>query len=211
MARYREAVCKLCRRETEKLFLKGDRCYTNKCAIERRTSLPGQNAKTRVKKLSTYGIRLREKQKLRKYYGLLEKQFKNIFKKAIKQKGNTGETFLGLLERRLDNIVFRFGITKSRAHARQLILHSHILVNGKKVNIPSYQLKINDIVEIREKSKNINDIKEIKDGKVEINIPSWLEFDTENLKGSIKKYPSKEELNLPVPIKEKLVVEYYSR
>lgn len=210
MARYRESVCKLCRRETEKLFLKGDRCYTNKCPIEKGASLPGQNAKKiRMRKLSTYGIRLREKQKLIRYYGLLEKQFKNLFKKAERQKGITGENLLELLERRLDNIVYRFGITKSRAHARQLILHSHILVNGKKVNIPSYQVNINDVIEIREKSKNINDIKEIKDGKVEINIPNWLEFDSEKLKGRIKKFPSKEELNLPV--KEKLVVEYYSR
>lgn len=210
MARYRGSVCKLCRRETEKLFLKGDRCYTNKCPIEKGASLPGQNAKKiRMRKLSTYGIRLREKQKLIRYYGLLEKQFKNLFKKAERQKGITGENLLELLERRLDNIVYRFGITKSRAHARQLILHSHILVNGKKVNIPSYQVNINDVIEIREKSKNINDIKEIKDGKVEINIPNWLEFDSEKLKGRIKKFPSKEELNLPV--KEKLVVEYYSR
>ena len=210
MARYRESVCKLCRRETEKLFLKGDRCYTNKCPIEKGASLPGQNAKKiRMRKLSTYGIRLREKQKLIRYYGLLEKQFKNLFKKAERQKGITGENLLKLLERRLDNIVYRFGITKSRAHARQLILHSHILINGKKVNIPSYQVNINDVIEIREKSKNINDIKEIKDGKVEINIPYWLEFDSEKLKGRIKKFPSKEELNLPV--KEKLVVEYYSR
>jgi small subunit ribosomal protein S4 len=210
MARYRESVCKLCRRETEKLFLKGDRCYTNKCPIEKGVSLPGQNAKKiRMRKLSTYGIRLREKQKLIRYYGLLEKQFKNLFKKAERQKGITGENLLKLLERRLDNIVYRFGITKSRAHARQLILHSHILVNGKKVNIPSYQVNINDVIEIREKSKNINDIKEIKDGKVELNIPNWLEFDSEKLKGRIKKFPSKEELNLPV--KEKLVVEYYSR
>lgn len=210
MARYRGSVCKLCRRETEKLFLKGDRCYTNKCPIEKGASLPGQNVKKiRMRKLSTYGIRLREKQKLIRYYGLLEKQFKNLFKKAERQKGITGENLLELLERRLDNIVYRFGITKSRAHARQLILHSHILVNGKKVNIPSYQVNINDVIEIREKSKNINDIKEIKDGKVEINIPNWLEFDSEKLKGRIKKFPSKEELNLPV--KEKLVVEYYSR
>lgn len=210
MARYRGSVCKLCRRETEKLFLKGDRCYTNKCPIEKGASLPGQNAKKiRMRKLSTYGIRLREKQKLIRYYGLLEKQFKNLFKKAERQKGITGENLLKLLERRLDNIVYRFGITKSRAHARQLILHSHILVNGKKVNIPSYQVNINDVIEIKEKSKNINDIKEIKDGKVEINIPHWLEFDSEKLKGRIKKFPSKEELNLPV--KEKLVVEYYSR
>jgi len=210
MARYTGAVCKLCRRETVKLFLKGDRCYSDKCPIEKGASLPGKNVKkTRIRKLSTYGVRLREKQKLRKYYGLLEKQFKNLFKKAEKKKGVTGENFLELLERRLDNIVYRFGITKSRAHARQLVLHSHILVNGKKVNIPSYQVDINDVVEIKEKSGNIENIKEIKEGKIEVSIPSWLEFDFENLKGKIIKFPSKEELNLP--IEEKLVVEYYSR
>ncbi len=210
MARYRGAICKLCRREGVKLFLKGDRCYSNKCSIEKGTSLPGKNAKTsRIKKLSTYGIRLREKQKLRKYYGLLEKQFKNYFKKAERKKGITGENLLELLERRLDNIVYRFNLTKSRAQARQLVLHSHILVNGKKVNIPSYQVNINDVIEVKEKSKNIADIKEIKDGKVEINISSWLEFDTKTLKGKIIKFPSKEDLNLPV--EEKLVVEYYSR
>jgi small subunit ribosomal protein S4 len=198
MARYTGAVCKLCRRETVKLFLKGDRCYSDKCPIEKGASLPGKN-----------GVRLREKQKLRKYYGLLEKQFKNLFKKAEKKKGVTGENFLELLERRLDNIVYRFGITKSRAHARQLVLHSHILVNGKKVNIPSYQVDINDVIEIKEKSGNIENIKEIKEGKIEVSIPSWLEFDFEKLKGKIIKFPSKEELNLPV--EEKLVVEYYSR
>ena len=210
MARYRGAICKLCRREGVKLFLKGDRCYSNKCSIERGASLPGKNAKTeRVKKLSTYGIRLREKQKLRKYYGLLERQFKNYFQKAERKKGITGENLLELLERRLDNIVYRFSLTKSRAQARQLVLHSHIFVNGKKVNIPSYQVNINDVIEVREKSKDIADIKEIKEEKTEINIPSWLEFDVKTLKGKIVKFPSKEELNLPV--EEKLVVEYYSR
>ena len=210
MARYTGAVCKLCRREGTKLFLKGDRCYSNKCSIERKDSLPGKNAKTtRIKKLSTYGIRLREKQKLRKYYGLLEKQFKNYFQKAERKKGVTGENLLELLERRLDNVVFRLGITKSKAQARQLILHSHILVNGKKVNIPSYQVNVNDVIEIKEKSKNIGELKEIKEGKIEISIPSWLEFDAEKLKGKILRFPSKEELNLPV--EEKLVVEYYSR
>jgi len=210
MARYRGAVCKLCRRETVKLFLKGDRCYSDKCPIEKGASLPGKNVKKiRMRKLSTYGIRLREKQKLRKYYGLLEKQFKNLFEKAEKKKGITGENFLELLERRLDNIVYRFCITKSRAQARQLVLHSHVLVNGKKVNIPSYQIDINDVVEIKGKSGNIENIKEIKEGKTEVSIPSWLEFDAENLKGKIIKFPSKEELNLPV--EEKLVVEYYSR
>jgi len=210
MARYTGAVCKLCRRETVKLFLKGDRCYSSKCQIEKGASLPGKNAKdTRMRKSSTYGVRLREKQKLRRYYGLLEKQFKNLFKKAEKKKGVTGENLLELLERRLDNIIYRFGITKSRSQARQLILHSHILVNGKKVNIPSYLIDTKDVIEIKEKSGNIENIKEIKEGKIEVSIPSWLEFDAEKLKGKILRFPSKEELNLPV--EEKLVVEYYSR
>ncbi len=210
MARYTRAVCKLCRREEAKLFLKGDRCYTNKCALERGASLPGKGGKTtRVRKLSTYGIRLREKQKMKKYYGLLEGQFKNYFQKAERKKGITGENLLELLERRLDNVVYRSGITKSRGHSRQLILHSHILVNGRPVNIPSYQLKVNDVIEIKEKSKNIMEFKEIKEGKIELNVPSWLEFDPENLRAKVLRFPSKEELNLPVD--EKLVVEYYSR
>jgi len=210
MARYRGSICKLCRRDGVKLFLKGDRCYSAKCSIERGASIPGKNAKAaRIKKLSTYGIRLREKQKLRRYYGLLERQFKNYFQNAERKKGITGENLLELLERRLDNIVYRFGLAKSRAQARQLILHSHILVNNKKVNIPSYQVNVNDIIEVRENSKNIMDLKEIQEEKVEISIPDWLEFNAKSLKGKIIKFPSKEDLNLPV--EEKLVVEYYSR
>jgi len=210
MARYTGPACKLCRREGVKLFLKGERCYTDKCPIEKGTSLPGKNAKKfRARKLSTYGVRLREKQKLRKFYGLLEKQFKNYFKKAEKRVGVTGENLLELLERRLDNIVYRFGLAKSRAQARQLVLHSHILVNGKKVNIPSYQVDIDDTIEIKEKSMNIEELKEIKEGKLDVNVASWLEFTPEQLKGKIIKFPSKEELNLPV--EENLVIEYYSR
>ena len=210
MARYTGPACKLCRREGVKLFLKGERCYTGKCPIEKGTSLPGKNAKSfRARKLSTYGVRLREKQKLRKYYGLLEKQFKGYFKKAEKKVGVTGENLLELLERRLDNIVYRFGLAKSRAQARQLVLHSHILVNGKKVNIPSYQVNIDDTIEIKEKSMNIEELKEIKEGKLDVNVASWLEFTPEQLKGKIIKFPSKEELNLPV--EENLVIEYYSR
>jgi len=210
MARYTGPACRLCRREGVKLFLKGERCYTEKCPIEKGASLPGKNAKSfRARKLSTYGVRLREKQKLRKYYGLLEKQFKNYFKKAEKTTGITGENLLELLERRLDNIVYRFGLVKSRAQARQLVLHSHILVNGKKVNIPSYQVNIGDAVEVKEKSMNIEGLKEIKEEKTDVNVASWLEFTPEQLKGRIIKFPSKEELNLPV--EENLVIEYYSR
>ncbi len=210
MARYTSAVCKLCRREQTKLFIKGDRCYSNKCSLDRGSSLPGKNAKSvRVKKLTTYGIRLREKQKLRRFYGLLERQFQNYFERAERKKGISGDNLLELLERRLDNIIYRLGLAKSRIQARQLVLHGHILVNGKKVNIPSYEVKIDDIIEVKEKSKVIMDFKDIQEGKVEINIPSWLEFDPEKLKGKILRFPTKEELNLPVD--EKLVVEYYSR
>ncbi|MEA1939266.1 MAG: 30S ribosomal protein S4 [Candidatus Caldatribacteriota bacterium] len=210
MARYTGPACKLCRREGVKLFLKGDRCYSDKCPIEKGAALPGKNAKSfRPRKPSTYGVRIREKQKLRKYYGLLEKQFKAYFKKAERKKGITGENLIELLERRLDNIMYRTGIVKSRAQARQLVLHSHILVNGKKVNIPSYQVNIDDTIEIKEKSKNIEELKEIKEGKIEVNVSSWIEFIPEQLKGKVIKFPSKEELNLP--IEEKLVVEYYSR
>ncbi|GAB4113895.1 MAG: 30S ribosomal protein S4 [Candidatus Caldatribacteriota bacterium] len=210
MARYTSAVCKLCRREQTKLFIKGDRCYSNKCSLDRGSSLPGKNAKAvRVKKLTTYGIRLREKQKLRRFYGLLERQFQNYFERAERKKGISGDNLLELLERRLDNIIYRLGLAKSRIQARQLVLHGHILVNGKKVNIPSYEVKIDDIIEVKEKSKAIMDFKDIQEGKVEINIPSWLEFDPEKLKGKILRFPTKEELNLPVD--EKLVVEYYSR
>lgn len=210
MARYTSAVCRLCRREETKLFLKGDRCYSNKCSLDRGTSLPGKSSKiARVGKLTTYGIRLREKQKLRKLYGLVERQFLNYFKRAERKKGISGDNLLELLERRLDNIVYRLGLTKSRAHARQLVLHAHILVNGKRVNIPSYEVKVNDVIEIKEKSKNMVEFKDIQEGKVEINVPSWLEFEPEKLRGKVLRFPSKEELNLPVD--EKLVVEYYSR
>ena len=210
MARYTGAVCKLCRREGTKLFLKGDRCYSNKCSIERKDSLPGKNAKTtRIKKLSTYGIRLREKQKLRKYYGLLEKQFKNYFQKAERKKGITGENLLELLERRLDNVVFRLGITKSKAQARQLILHSHILVNGKKVNIPSYQVKKDDVIELREKSKKIQTIIDSLDAIVRRGIPQWLEINKEKFKGEVLGVPVREDITLP--IQEQLIVELYSK
>jgi len=210
MARYTSAVCRLCRREETKLFLKGDRCYSNKCPLDRGTSLPGKSAKAvRMGKLTTYGIRLREKQKLRKLYGLVERQFKNYFERAERKKGISGDNLLELLERRLDNIIYRLSLAKSRAQARQLVLHAHILVNGKPVNIPSYEVKVNDVIEIKEKSKNIAEFKDIQEGKVEINVPSWLEFDSEKLRGRVLRFPTKEELNLPVD--EKLVVEYYSR
>ena len=210
MARYNGPVCRLCRRQGSKLFLKGDRCYTEKCSVERRSSEPGKSAHSkRIKKLTNYGIQLREKQKMKNMYGLLERQFSNLFKKAEQKHGVTGDNFIQFLERRLDNVIFRLGFVKSRAKARQIVRHSHILVNSKKVNIPSYMVEIDDVIEIKEKSQEILEFKELKQGKVDINIPSWLEVDMKNLKGKVVKLPSKEDIDLPVD--EKLVVEYYSR
>ncbi|HOR41659.1 MAG TPA: 30S ribosomal protein S4 [Atribacterota bacterium] len=210
MARYNGPVCRLCRRQGSKLFLKGDRCYTDKCAVERRPSEPGRSAQAkRIKKLTHYGIQLREKQKMRNMYGLLERQFHNLFKKAEQKHGVTGDNFIQFLERRLDNVIFRMGFTNSRAKARQIVSHSHILVNGKKVNIPSYMVDIDDVIEVKESSQNISDFKDLKQGETDINIPSWLDVDFNNLKGKVVKLPSKEDVDLPVD--EKLVVEYYSR
>ena len=210
MARYNGPVCRLCRRQGSKLFLKGDRCYTDKCAVERRPSEPGRSAQAkRIKKLTHYGIQLREKQKMRNMYGLLERQFHNLFKKAEQKHGVTGDNFIQFLERRLDNVIFRMGFTNSRTKARQIVSHSHILVNGKKVNIPSYMVDIDDVIEVKESSQNISDFKDLKQGETDINIPSWLDVDFNNLKGKVVKLPSKEDVDLPVD--EKLVVEYYSR
>ncbi len=210
MARYTGPICRLCRREGSKLFLKGERCYTDKCSLERKTSEPGKSAQSkRIRKLTNYGIQLKEKQKMKEMYGLLEKQFSNLFKEAEKKHGITGDNLIQLLERRLDNVIFRLGFAKSRAQARQIVRHAHILVNGKKVNIPSYLVEVDDVIEIKEKSHSIPDFKALKEGEIDINIPSWLEVDRENLKGKVVKLPSKEDLDLPVD--EKLVVEYYSR
>ena len=210
MARYNGPVCRLCRRQGTKLFLKGDRCYTDKCALERRPSVPGQSAQVkRIKKLTHYGIQLREKQKMRNMYGLMERQFHNLFKKAEQKHGVTGDNLIQFLERRLDNVVFRLGFTNSRVKARQIVSHSHVLVNGKKVNIPSYMVDLGDMIEIRENSHSIAEFKELKQEETELNIPSWLEVDIKNLKGKVVKLPSKEDIDLPVD--EKLVVEYYSK
>ena len=210
MARHTGPVCRLCRRQGAKLFLKGERCYTDKCPVEKKATLPGKSPKgRRPRKLSNYAIQLKEKQKMKDMYGLLEKQFNNLFVKAEKKHGVTGENFIQFLERRLDNIVYRLGFADSRAKARQIVKHSHILVNGKKVNIPSYMAEINDIIEIRKKSHSIIEFKELKEGEKEVNVPSWLEIDINNLKGKVVKLPSKDDIDLPVD--EKLVVEYYSR
>jgi small subunit ribosomal protein S4 len=208
LARYTKSVCRLCRRENLKLFLKGERCYTDKCAIERRNYPPGQHGQDR-KKFSDYGAQLREKQKVRRLYGVLENQFRNIFKEADRRKGITGETLLSLLERRLDNAVYRLGFANSRNEARQLVRHNHFLVNQSKVNIPSYIVKPGDIIEVREKSKKIVRILEALEGVARRGVPQWLELDKEQLKGNVKALPAREEITLP--IQEKLIVELYSK
>lgn len=208
MARYTGPVCRLCRREGEKLYLKGERCYTDKCAVARRSYAPGQHGRGR-KKLSEYGLQLREKQKVRRLYGVMEKQFRSYFEMAERESGITGENFLQILESRLDNVVYRLGLAASRNEARQFVLHGHILVNGKKVNIPSYQVSVGDEIEIREKSRGNNRLKELKEAKANYTAPSWLESSIENLSGKVLAEPKREEID--VPIKEHLVVEFYSR
>ena len=208
MARYTKTNCRLCRRENLKLFLKGERCYTEKCAYDRRNYPPGQHGQSR-KKFSDYGTQLREKQKVKRIYGILENQFRNIFKEADRQKGITGETLLALLERRLDNVVYRLGFANSRDEARQLVRHNHFLINQSKVNIPSYLVKPGDVVEIREKSKNIVRVLEALEGVARRGVPQWLELDKDQMKGSMKGLPSREEITLP--IQEKLIVELYSK
>jgi len=210
LARYRGSLCRLCRRENLKLFLKGDRCYTEKCAFERRGYAPGEHGQSRDRrKHSDYGIQLREKQKLRRMFGLLEKQFKGYYVKADRQKGVTGTNLLVLLERRLDNIVFRIGFASSRSEARQLVRHNHFLVNGRKVNIPSYMVRVGDEVQIREKSRKMSRILDSMETVARRGIPQWLELDKDNFKGVVKMFPAREELTMP--IQEQLVVELYSK
>ena len=208
MARYTDASCRLCRREGEKLFLKGERCYTNKCSIAKRAYAPGQHGQQK-KKMSEYGIQLREKQKARRFYGILESQFSSYFGMAVKRKGITGENLLQILESRLDNVVYRLGLGTSRPEARQLVRHGHFTVNGKKVNIPSILLEPGDVVAVQDKFKSSDKIKSIVDiagGKV---VPKWLEFDAENLTGKVVSLPTREEIDLP--IREHLIVELYSK
>ena len=208
MARYTKSACRLCRRENLKLFLKGERCYTEKCAIDRRNYAPGQHGQDR-RKSSDYGAQLREKQKVKRMYGLLENQFRNTFKEADRQKGITGEILLALLERRLDNTVYRLGFANSRDEARQLVRHSHFLVNQAKVNIPSYLVRPGDVIELREKSKKIVHILEALEGVARRGVPQWLECDKEQMKGSVKALPTREDIT--IPIQEKLIVELYSK
>jgi len=208
LARYTKSVCRLCRRENLKLFLKGERCYTEKCAIDRRNYAPGQHGQGR-KKFSDYGAQLREKQKVKRLYGILENQFSNIFKEADRQKGITGEILLSLLERRLDNAVYRLGFANSRNEARQLVRHNHFLVNQSKVSIPSYLVKPGDVIELREKSKKVVRILEALEAVARRGVPQWLELDKEQLKGNVKGLPTREEIT--IPIQEKLIVELYSK
>jgi len=209
VARYSEAACRLCRRENLKLFLKGDRCYTDKCAFERRSYPPGQHGQRRGRKISDYGIQLREKQKVKRIYGVLEKQFRKYYTRADRQKGITGTNLLILLERRLENIVYRMGFASSRNQARQLVRHNHFTVNGRKVNIPSYQVKIGDVIEVREKSRKSPFILEAMETVVRREMPSWLEVDGSNFRGIVKEFPNREELTMP--INEQLIVELYSK
>ncbi|NLO96587.1 MAG: 30S ribosomal protein S4 [Peptococcaceae bacterium] len=209
MAKYTKPVCRLCRREGQKLFLKGDRCYTNKCAIDRRSYAPGMHGQNRGKKPTEFGIQLREKQKARRIYGVLERQFRGYFDKAARQKGMTGENLLRLLERRLDNVVYRLGFAASRAEARQFVTHGHITVNGKRVDIPSYLVRVGEVISIKEKSRDIVRIKEMIDSLKDRSVPAWLSLDVNNVTGTVIKLPSREDIQ--VPIEEHLIVEKYSR
>jgi small subunit ribosomal protein S4 len=191
-----------------KLFLKGERCYTEKCAIDRRNYAPGQHGQSR-KKFSDYGAQLREKQKVKRLYGLLESQFRNAFEEADRQKGITGEILLSLLERRLDSAIYRLGFANSRNEARQLVRHNHFLVNRSKVNIPSYLVKPGDVIEVRDRSKKVVRIQEALEGVARRGIPQWLELDKDQMKASVKSLPAREEIT--IPIQEKLIVELYSK
>lgn len=209
MGRYTDSVCRQCRREGEKLFLKGDRCYSEKCSVERRPYAPGMHGQGRRQKLSEYGLQLREKQKMRRTYGVLEKQFRRYFEKAERQKGITGENLFILLERRLDNIVYRLGFASSRKEARQLVSHGHFTVNGKKANIPSMLLRVGDEIQVREKSASSVKFQEMKEQAAYKTPPEWLSVNVENLTGTVLAYPTREQIDTPV--NEQLIVELYSR
>ncbi len=209
MARNIGAACRRCRRENLKLFLKGDRCYSDKCAFERRAFGPGQHGQSRFRKVSDYAVQLREKQKVKSIYGMLEKQFKLTFRKAESQKGVTGENLLIMLERRLDNAIFRAGFASSRSQARQLVRHKHILVNDRKVNIPSFLVSENDVITLKEKSRANGAINESLEAVARRGVPSWLELDKDSYKATVKALPNRDELTLP--IQEQLIVELYSK
>ncbi len=209
MARYTGAVCRLCRREGQKLFLKGDRCYTDKCALERRAYAPGMHGNARNKKMSEYGVQLREKQKARRYYGVLESQFADYFEMASKRKGMTGENLLAILESRLDNVVYRLGFAMSRAEARQLVRHGHFTINGKKVNIPSMLVNVGDVIELKDTSRSLDKFKGSLEANASRVIPKWLEMDKTHNTAKVVAVPAREDIDLP--IEEHLIVELYSK
>ena len=208
MARYTEAVCRMCRREGQKLFLKGDRCYTQKCAIDCRTGAPGMHGQSRSK-TSEYGQQLREKQKVRRYYGVLESQFRGYFEMADRRPGQTGENLLSILESRLDNVVYRLGFAMSRAEARQLVSHGHFTVNGRKVNIPSFLVKPGMVISLKDSSRSLDKIKANVEANAFRPSPKWLEYDANNMIAKVAALPAREDIDLP--IEEHLIVELYSR
>jgi len=210
LARHREAVCRLCRREGMKLFLKGLRCFTEKCAIEQRNFVPGQHGQRRRAKMVGYGLQLREKQKTKRTYGLLERQFRNYFEKAVRMKGPTGENLIVMLERRLDNVVYRAGMASSRAQARQFVLHGHVLVNGRKVNIPSYLVNVGEEIALKERMRQNPMVLEARNIAQSQALAPWLEVDRENLKARVVALPKREYVQTP-PITEQLIVELYSK
>ena len=208
MARYTGSVCRLCRREGCKLFLKGEKCYGSQCAIDQRPTPPGEPGQARQRKQSEYGMQLREKQKAKRAYGVLENQFHHYFEEAERQKGIAGENLLIMLERRLDNVVYRLGFGSSRAQARQIVRHGHIRVNGKKVDIPSYLVKAGDVISVREKSAESEHFKALREGTGRV-VPQWLTIDAQNLKATVAAMPKREDIDLT--IQENLIVELYSR
>lgn len=210
MARYTGSQCKLCRREGIKLYLKGDRCYTGKCAVDRRPYAPGQHGQSRkMKKVSEYGMQLREKQRTRRFYGVLERQFRNYYETATRQQGATGENLLRLLERRLDNVVYRLGLGSSRVEARQLVCHGHFAVNGRRTDIPSFLVTVGDEITVRERSKESPRIKELMEHAAEKTLPAWLEYQAEEAKGRVVDLPARDQIDAPV--QEHLIVELYSK
>lgn len=209
MGRYTGSVCRQCRREGEKLFLKGDRCYSPKCAMDRKAYGPGMHGQARGKKPTEYGLQLREKQKVKRIYGVLEKQFRNYFEKADRQQGITGENLLVMLERRLDNVVYRMGFAASRKEARQLVNHGHFTLNGKNVNIPSLLVRVGDVIQVKDRSKESNKFKEVQANAGYKTAPEWLEADADNLRGKVVAYPKREDIG--GTIAEHLIVELYSR
>lgn len=209
MARYTEAVCRLCRREGKKLFLKGERCYTNKCPVTKRGTVPGQHGKARMRKTSEYGLQLRAKMATRRYYGVLESQFRSYFEAASRKPGMAGENLLRMLECRLDNVVYRMGFASSRAEGRQLVRHGHFTVNGRRVNIPSFQVKAGDVVAVCEKSRTGDKIKGVVEAFGSKPVPKWLDVDHANMTGRIVEMPNREDIDLDV--EEHLIVELYSK